>query len=194
MSLPKQFKICAAAGLLALGTLFTTLTAHADDALQGAWLFVESEFTAPPPVEGSYAVERRAEITAQMAAGTFPEPVYQPRMYFFTAGHYSYNAINSNEERTLRTSLVTGRTNDGLMPEEQIRKEFGEIRMEAGTYWLEDNVIVMRPFIDRIADKMLADGSNDIRIEYRVDGDTLYLTRYPGGGTSPANDIYRRAE
>ena len=35
-----------------------------DDSLHGAWMFVESEFTAPPPVEGGYAVERRAEIAA----------------------------------------------------------------------------------------------------------------------------------
>lgn len=182
-------KLSIKAFFLFCALVCASLYVHADEALQGAWMFVESEFEAPPPVEGGYAVERRAEIARMMAEGTWPEPVWQPRLVIFTDGHYSMNAITTDKERTLRPPVPRGQITD-----EQKLLEYSEIRMEAGEYWIEENELVFRPLVTPIANDMLADGSNDERIEYHIEGDKLYLTRYPGGGTSPANDIYRRLD
>jgi hypothetical protein len=132
-----------------------------------------AEAPARKPMEGAWKV---VEIVVTGAdAATIASP--QPGLFLFGPKHYSMTWIRSAEPRALYAAEVP--TN-----EEKI-KAFDSLVASAGTYEVSGSTIAVRPMVARNPNFM-AGGSS--RYEFRVDGNTLWLTerstdtRYRIGG------------
>ena len=164
--------------IIALSVLFPA-AAFGQDGLIGVWSYQSTHLQALHRETGEPFEETRE-------AGN-------PRVFIFTAGHYSFMGVSGDEPRPLRSEAGEGRMGGPRVPQEQRLAEYRPLDVETGTYTRNDDELTLQPLIDHIPDYMLGDGQGDRMIWVEVDGDTLVVTRRPEGGAT-IRDTYTRLE
>jgi hypothetical protein len=94
----------------------------------------------------------------------------QPSLFIFIKDYYSYMYVSDNEPRPLMPEGATRST----LTDEQFRKIFLGIIANSGKYDLVGNKLTIRPIVALEPNLM---GGAYIEHEYKMDGDTMWLTR-----------------
>jgi len=125
-----------------------------------------SSATAPQkriagPLEG---VWREAEIVVTgRDASAIQNP--QPSLYIFTPTHYAMSGVLVDHPRTLYKTIDPTK-------EEKIAA-YDSFWSNAGTYEVTGDTVTIRPIIARVPNFM---SGGFLKYEFRLDGDTLWLT------------------
>ena len=154
--------------LVALGVLgFACMAAQAQEAKPGA---AKQGSTVTGPLEG---VWREAEVVITGAnASTVQNP--QPSLYIFTPTHYAMMGTIGDRPRALYKAA------DPTTEEKVVA--YDSFWGNAGTYEVTGDKVTIRPVIAKVPNFM-AGGSDTY--QFRVDGDTLWLT-------GKSTDLYSR--
>jgi hypothetical protein len=130
--------------------------------------------TNQPSIQG---VWRAVEVTA---TGPGPQTLtaLQPNLTILTARHYSRVNVESDRPRPALTDASTATA-------DELRRAWGPFAGEAGTYEINDGIILMQATVAKNPAAM-APGAFTA-LAYRLDGDTLWVT-YRRNQNGPIED------
>ena len=155
------------------------LAVTAAGGLSGAAIALRS-----PSIEG---VWQAVEVTMTGPGARSITPL-QPNLSIITAKHYSHIEIHSDAPRPILTDAENASADD-------LRRVWGPVAAEAGTYELSSGAFVTHPVVSKNPAAMTKGSFTSYA--YRVAGDTLWLTpqrNSRGGVTNPATIKLRRVE
>lgn len=123
-------------------------------------------WTSPSAEHALLGVWQIQKIESTGSAGTSINENPLPSLAVFTRSHYSLAWMPG-------TTGMRGFNERWVPTDEEMIQRYGEIIVNSGTYTRTDSEITARPVVSRVPEFM---GGGRMVYEYRVDGDTLWLT------------------
>ncbi len=129
-----------------------------------------------PTIEGAWTLEEITTVGGPNE-GTVTDP--QPSLWVFAGAHYSeMYVIPESEARALFEQAPQS--------DAEIRGAYDTFIANSGSYELQGSTLVMRPMVAKHPNFMQG-GSQSY--DYRLEGDTLWLTDVPGMITIPGVEL-----